>query len=318
MFLTVNSNIQWKMCPVLVWQMNGSWDTTNKLLQLTCLPQFHISNSHTAEQKAGQLAQGVQRHNKLIYALNGERETCFTHTAAELSWLSTLPYAAACCAAEIFQLQTYSPSGLMYFRALSGEAGNAQLWFFIQVGREGNISLGGCCLLFINLIHLLVREGSSAKTSQLQMGLAVICEGLGQNWERPSLSHLGQQPALLQLIVVWHLGCSFCRSHCNSEHCPLWRPGCKRTLAAKCRRCRNSSWCFRDLLILVLPLFLLALALFCFLVVDRKNWQSFYPQLFCVKPVLWQPKSHYLIFFIFHRITESQNSRGWKGPLWVI
>ena len=170
MFLTVNSNIQWKMCPVLVWQMNGSWDTTNKLLQLTCLPQFHISNSHTAEQKAGQLAQGVQRHNKLIYALNGERETCFTHTAAELSWLSTLPYAAACCAAEIFQLQTYSPSGLMYFRALSGEAGNAQLWFFIQVGREGNISLGGCCLLFINLIHLLVREGSSAKTSQLQNG----------------------------------------------------------------------------------------------------------------------------------------------------
>ena len=25
-----------------------------------------------------------------------------------------------------------------------------------------------------------------------------------------------------------------------------------------------------------------------------------------------------LSFLLFHRITESQNSRGWKGPLWVI
>jgi len=23
-------------------------------------------------------------------------------------------------------------------------------------------------------------------------------------------------------------------------------------------------------------------------------------------------------FLFFHRITESQNGRGWKGPLWVI
>lgn len=55
-----------------------------------------------AEQKAGQLAQPVQRHNKLIYALNGEGETRFTPTATELSWLSALRHAAAGCAGGNF------------------------------------------------------------------------------------------------------------------------------------------------------------------------------------------------------------------------
>lgn len=34
-----------------------------------CLPQFPISNSPMAEQKAGKLAQPGQRQNRLIYAL---------------------------------------------------------------------------------------------------------------------------------------------------------------------------------------------------------------------------------------------------------
>lgn len=75
---------------------------TNKLLELVCLPEFPISNSHMAEQKAGQLAEPVQRLNKLIYALNVRGRTRFTHPAAELSWLWTQQYTAAGCAGGSF------------------------------------------------------------------------------------------------------------------------------------------------------------------------------------------------------------------------
>jgi len=35
--------------------------------------------------------------------------------------------------------------------------------------------------------------------------------------------------------------------------------------------------------------------------------------------VTWNNSADYWFFFsLCYRITESQNSRGWKGPLWVI
>lgn len=58
----------------------------------------------------------------------------------------------------------------MYFRALSRESENEELWFFIWVGRVGEISLDGMISLFINLMLFLVRERSLAKISPFQNG----------------------------------------------------------------------------------------------------------------------------------------------------
>lgn len=59
-----------------------------------------------------------------------EVETRFTHSAAELSWLSRLHYTATGCAGEISSFKATLPLGPMCFRAPSRESGNEQLWFF--------------------------------------------------------------------------------------------------------------------------------------------------------------------------------------------
>lgn len=71
-------------------------------------------------------------------------------------------------------------------------------------------------------------------------------------------------------------------------------------LDCKIKRCRNSSLCLTDLLFLVLPLFPLALTLFCLPVMDRKNWQLLPPALlFCMKAMLGLSKSPDFILFLF-------------------
>lgn len=68
----------------------------------------------------------------------------------------------------------------------------------------------------------------------------------------------------------------------------------------KIERCGNSSLCLTDLLFHVLPLFPLALTLFCLPVMDGKSWQLLPPALlFCMKAMLGLSKSPDLILFIF-------------------
>lgn len=68
----------------------------------------------------------------------------------------------------------------------------------------------------------------------------------------------------------------------------------------KIERCGNSYLCLTDLLFHVLPLFPLALILFCLPVMDGKSWQLLPPALlFCMKAMLGLSKSPDLILFIF-------------------
>jgi len=45
------------------------------------------------------------------------------------------------------------------------------------------------------------------------------------------------------------------------------------------------------------------------------HWSVYLQLFYCISLTI---KKKALNIIYFHRITESQNGRGWKGPLWVI